>query len=271
MPQGNKFSYWHACVMVAGVWSYALVFAVGPLSGWGQYGAEPYGTACCIDWNRPSQSSVAMSYIICLFFFCYVVPCTVIFLSYYFILMTVRGSRQAMQQHMSPQNKISNTQTLIVKLSVAVCIGFLSAWTPYAIVSMWAAFGQPENVPPMAFALAAMFAKSSTLYNPIVYLAFKPNFRRSLCGGVAQFRGTLCACLCRPDTVRNGEQLQLKVDHDSTRLYNGLSEIQGSCRPRPQTDPLDDTPQTTARMLTGSLVNKVTVSQLSNEAQSDFL
>jgi G0-opsin len=87
-----------------------MVFALGPLSGWGQYGAEPYGTACCIDWNAPSHSRAAMSYIICLFFFCYIVPCTVIALSYAFILMTVRGSRQAVQQHMSPQNKVANTQ-----------------------------------------------------------------------------------------------------------------------------------------------------------------
>lgn len=114
---GNKFSYCHACMLVAGVWCYAAVFAVGPLSGWGEYGAEPYGTACCINWHAPSQNSAAMSYIICLFFFCYIVPCTVIFLSYTFILLTVRGSRQAVQQHMSPQNKITNAHALIIKVN----------------------------------------------------------------------------------------------------------------------------------------------------------
>lgn len=114
---GNKFSYCHACILVAGIWCYAAVFAVGPLSGWGEYGAEPYGTACCINWHAPSRSSAAMSYIICLFFFCYIVPCTVIFLSYAFILLTVRGSRQAVQQHMSPQNKITNAHALIVKVN----------------------------------------------------------------------------------------------------------------------------------------------------------
>lgn len=114
---GSKFSYIHACMLVAGVWCYAAVFAIGPLSGWGEYGAEPYGTACCINWHAPSQNSAAMSYIVCLFFFCYIVPCTVIFLSYTFILLTVRGSRQAVQQHVSPQNKITNAHTLIIKVS----------------------------------------------------------------------------------------------------------------------------------------------------------
>ncbi|XP_065817769.1 opsin 7, group member b [Labrus bergylta] len=278
---GNKFSYCHACLLVAGVWCYAGVFAVGPLSGWGEYGAEPYGTACCIDWNAPSQNSAAMSYIICLFFFCYIVPCTVIFLSYTFILLTVRGSRQAVQQHMSPQNKITNAHALIIKLSVAVCIGFLMAWSPYAIVSMWAAFGNPETVPPMAFALAAIFAKSSTLYNPIVYLVFKPNFRKSLCRDVALCRRSLCGCLCPHSSTQKGTCMRShhREECNSTRLSNGLPENHGTCRhcPCPETVTgtrehfTDESPLKTVRLLKGSAHTEVAVSQLSNEMQSDFL
>uniref|UniRef100_UPI0037E7EEFA opsin 7, group member b n=1 Tax=Semicossyphus pulcher TaxID=241346 RepID=UPI0037E7EEFA len=278
---GNKFSYCHACLLVAGVWCYAGVFAVGPLSGWGEYGAEPYGTACCINWHAPSQNSAAMSYIICLFFFCYIVPCTVIFLSYTYILLTVRGSRQAVQQHMSPQNKITNAHSLIIKLSVAVCIGFLTAWSPYAIVSMWAAFGNPATVPPMAFAVAAIFAKSSTLYNPIVYLVFKPNFRKSLCRDVALCRRSLCGCLCAHSSAQKGTCMQShhKEECNSTRLSNGLPENHGTCRhcPCPETvtgnrdNFTDYSPQQTARILKGSVHSEVAVSQLSNEMQSDFL
>ncbi|XP_075884648.1 opsin 7, group member b [Nelusetta ayraudi] len=277
---GNKFSYCHACLLVAGVWCYAGVFAIGPLSGWGEYGAEPYGTACCINWHAPSQSSAAMSYIICLFFFCYIIPCTVIFLSYTYILLTVRGSRQAVQQHVSPQNKITNAHTLIVKLSVAVCIGFLTAWSPYAIVSMWAAFGDPDEVPPMAFAVAAIFAKSSTLYNPIIYLVFKPNFRKSLCRDMALCRMTLCRCLCQPGPPKKGTctQSHHKEECNSTRLSNGLPEDHGTCRHCPCPDAVtcnrdcaNFSPQQTARILKGALNSEVAVSQLSNEMQSDFL
>ncbi|XP_069383135.1 opsin 7, group member b [Paralichthys olivaceus] len=278
---GNKFLYSHACLLVAGIWCYAGVFAVGPLSGWGEYGAEPYGTACCINWHAPSQSTAAMTYIICLFFFCYIIPCTVIFLSYTFILLTVRGSRQAVQQHMSPQNKITNAHALIVKLSVAVCIGFLTAWSPYAVVSMWAGFGNPETVPPMAFALAAIFAKSSTLYNPIVYLVFKPNFRKSLCRDMAQCRRTLCGSLCQHSAAQKGtcRHSNHKDECNSTRLSNGLTENHKTCRhcPCPETvigareNFTDSSPQKTARILKGSLHNEVAISQLSNEMQSDFL
>ncbi|KAG8002481.1 Opsin-5 [Nibea albiflora] len=113
---GNKFSSTHARLLVVGVWCYASVFAVGPLAQWGHYSPEPYGTACCIDWHASNHELSALSYIVCLFVFCYVLPCTVIFLSYAFILLTVRGSRQAVQQHVSPQTKTTNAHSLIVKV-----------------------------------------------------------------------------------------------------------------------------------------------------------
>uniref|UniRef100_A0A8B9HMS9 Opsin 7, group member b n=1 Tax=Astyanax mexicanus TaxID=7994 RepID=A0A8B9HMS9_ASTMX len=277
---GNKFSSSHALLLVVGVWCYSAVFAVGPLSGWGQYGSEPYGTACCIDWYAPHHSLTAMSYIICLFFFCYIVPCTIIFFSYAFILMTVRGSRQAVQQHVSPQNKIVNAQTLIVKLSVAVCIGFLVAWSPYAAISMWAAFVNPDMVPPVAFAIAAIFAKSSTLYNPMVYLGFKPNFRKSLCRDAAKCRTMMCPCVCQPEPTRKSACHPTQHGNeecDSTRLSNGLHESHQACRHCPDGKKgnkghcSDATPQRTVLMLTGSTHSEVAVSQLSNEMQSDFL
>lgn len=116
LSSGNKFSSSHAHLLVVGVWCFASVFAVGPLAQWGRYGPEPYGTACCIDWRAPNHELSALSYIISLFFFCYALPCAIIFLSYTFILLTVRGSRQAVQQHVSPQTKTTNAHGVIVKV-----------------------------------------------------------------------------------------------------------------------------------------------------------
>ncbi|KAJ8016804.1 hypothetical protein DPEC_G00011160 [Dallia pectoralis] len=136
---GNRFSSSHACVLLVAIWCYATVFAIGPLTQ-------------------------------------YIMSCTVIFLSYTFILLTVHRSRRAIQQHQSTKNKTTNAHSLIVKLSVAVCIGFLGTWSPYAITAMSAAFIDTTLVPPTAFAVSAIFAKSSTVYNPTVYLLCKPNF-----------------------------------------------------------------------------------------------
>ncbi|XP_062858572.1 opsin 7, group member a [Trichomycterus rosablanca] len=176
---GNRIGFEHGRVLIACAWGYALLFACSPLAHWGQYGPEPYGTACCIDWVWSNKDPVARSYTITLFICCYLLPCTIIVLSYTHILLTVRGSRRAVKQHIS--GRVTNVQTIIVKLSVAVCIGFIAAWSPYAFVSIWAAFGDPEKIPPLAFALSAMLSKSSTIYNPLIYLLLKPNFRQLLC------------------------------------------------------------------------------------------
>lgn len=102
------------------------------------------------------------------------------------------------------------------KLSVAVCIGFLAAWSPYAVVSMWAAFGPVDNIPPLAFAMPAMFAKSSTIYNPIIYLTLRPNSRRMMCGDL----GTLCqACVKRCRCSEGPVRVRLGTAHRHTHGF----------------------------------------------------
>ncbi|XP_007883754.2 opsin-5-like [Callorhinchus milii] len=219
---GNRFTPEHARLLIGCVWGYASIFAISPLAEWGQYGPEPYGTACCIKWAAADTESKAVSYIIALFVFCYIFPSVIIIASYALILLTVKGSRRAVQQHMSAQTNTSNIHSLIVKMSVAVCIGFLIAWTPYAFIAMWAVFGSTESVPPLAFALAAAFAKSSTLYNPLIYLLFKPNFRKLLSKDIAKLY-KLCREPCRccdisPASARNRSSLT------SSKVPNGLED-----------------------------------------------
>ncbi|KAM4556764.1 opsin 7, group member a [Fundulus diaphanus] len=193
---GNRFKALHGQLLIACAWVYALLFACSPLAHWGEYGPEPYGTACCIDWSLSNKLGTARSYTVALFVFCYILPCCVIVASYTGILVTVQASRKTMEQHASRQMNMSSIQTIIIKLSVAVCIGFFAAWSPYAVVSMWAAFGEFENIPPLAFAMPAMFAKSSTIYNPIIYLMLRPNFRRIVCRDLGTlFQACLKGCL----------------------------------------------------------------------------
>uniref|UniRef100_UPI00398EFFE2 opsin-5-like n=1 Tax=Pristiophorus japonicus TaxID=55135 RepID=UPI00398EFFE2 len=228
---GNRFTSEYACLLIASAWAYASIFAISPLVNWGHYGLEPYGTACCIDWKASNTDSNAMSYTVALFVFCYIFPCIIITTSYTLILLTVKGSRRAVQQHVSPQTNSNNAHNLIVKLSVAVCIGFVTAWTPYAIVAIWAAFGNFDTVQPLAFALSAMFAKSSSLYNPFVHLLFKPNFRKFLSKDIAHLLN-LCRkqrgpCSSGPDLT-----LQSVCDQgslDSTKFPKGLVDMDDAC------------------------------------------
>lgn len=47
---------------------------------------------------------------------------------------------------------------------------FLVCWTPYAVVSMMEAFGRKSMVSPTLAIIPSFFAKSSTAYNPLIYV-----------------------------------------------------------------------------------------------------
>ncbi|XP_010281476.1 PREDICTED: melanopsin-like [Phaethon lepturus] len=116
---------------------------------------------------------------------------------------------------------------LLCKLSVAVCIGFFAAWSPYAIIAMWAAFGSIDKIPPFAFAVPAVFAKSSTLYNPVIYLLLKPNFRNTIAKDFTVLQ-QLCIrswfCVKVPQNLRSTLNISL-------RTFKGKTE--SSCNSLP--------------------------------------
>ena len=55
-------------------------------------------------------------------------------------------------------------------MSAVMVSCFLIAWTPYAIMAMGATYGSPEVFTPSIAVLPALFAKSSTCYNPVIYV-----------------------------------------------------------------------------------------------------
>ncbi|KAF4105638.1 hypothetical protein G5714_013300 [Onychostoma macrolepis] len=67
-------------------------------------------------------------------------------------------------------------------MSFIMIVMFLAAWSPYSIVCLWASFGDPKKIPtPMAI-IAPLFAKSSTFYNPCIYVIANKKFRRAIIG-----------------------------------------------------------------------------------------
>lgn len=113
---GNRFKRDHGRILLTCAWTYAAIFAFSPLAHWGEYGEEPYGTACCIDWHSANVSVVAMSYIVAVFIFCFILPCGVIVTSYTLILITVKESRKAVEQHISGTTRMSNMQAITIKV-----------------------------------------------------------------------------------------------------------------------------------------------------------
>lgn len=99
------------------------------------------------------------------------------------------------------------------------------------MVSMWAAFGHVENIPPLAFAVPAMFAKSSTIYNPFIYLMLRPNFRRVMWRDL----GILChaclkSCHCYKDTEMRVSKPEIRI-RICTIQNNPISLSNSSAQP----------------------------------------
>lgn len=72
-------------------WVYSLIWTAPPLFGWSHYGPEGPGTTCSVDWTARTANSI--SYIICLFVFCLIVPFLVIVFCYGKLLCAIRQVR----------------------------------------------------------------------------------------------------------------------------------------------------------------------------------
>lgn len=51
-----------------------------------------------------------------------------------------------------------------------VIAGFMISWTPYALVSMYTAFIQPEKMDPLTATIPSMFAKTSLVWSSAIYI-----------------------------------------------------------------------------------------------------
>ena len=65
-------------------------------------------------------------------------------------------------------------------MTFAMCWGFLVSWMPYAVVSMWTAYGDPTMLPTRLTVLAVLLAKTSTVINPTIYFMMSRKFRPML-------------------------------------------------------------------------------------------
>ncbi|XP_008314584.1 opsin 6, group member a [Cynoglossus semilaevis] len=169
----NRFSISLCLVFIwvsAGFWSGA------PLLGWGSYTDRGYGT-CEIDWAKASYSSVHRSYIIAILVSCFLVPVLVMLFCYVSIINTVkRGNAMSAEGDISDRQRKMERDVTIV--SIVICTAFILAWSPYAVVSMWSAFG--FHVPNLTSIFTRLFAKSASFYNPLIYFGLSSKFRKDV-------------------------------------------------------------------------------------------
>ncbi|XP_067839889.1 opsin-5 [Heptranchias perlo] len=161
----------HIFVGLGFVWLYAAFWATIPLIGWGDYAPEPFGTSCTLNWWLAQASVDGQVFILSILFFCLVLPIAIIVFSYVKIIAKVRSSAKEVARFNSTIQSNHLLEIKLTKVAMLICAGFLIAWTPYAIVSVWSAFSTPDSVPIKVSLVPTLFAKSATMYNPIIYKA----------------------------------------------------------------------------------------------------
>ncbi|KPP58146.1 opsin-5-like [Scleropages formosus] len=190
MRYGTWFKRHHAFLAMLFIWLYAAFWATMPLVGWGDYAPEPFGTSCTLDWWKAQASVSGQSFVMTILFFCLILPTIIIVFSYVKIIFKVKSSAKEVS-HFDTRNKSSHVLEMkLTKVAMLICAGFLIAWIPYAVVSVWSAFGEPNSVPIAVSVVPTLLAKSSAMYNPIIYQVIdcKPACAKSSCFKVLKKR-----------------------------------------------------------------------------------
>ncbi|XP_076147255.1 teleost multiple tissue opsin b [Alosa pseudoharengus] len=168
--QADATNYRKVAAGIAFAWGYSLAWSVPPLFGWSRYGPEGPGTTCSVNWTAKTANNV--SYIVCLFFFCLILPFAVIVYSYGKLL-------QAITQVSRINTAVSRKREQRVLLMViTMVVAYLLCWLPYGVMALVATFGGPGLVTPEASIIPSILAKFSTVINPIIYIFMNNQFYR---------------------------------------------------------------------------------------------
>ncbi|RTG84766.1 r-opsin [Schistosoma bovis] len=81
------------------------------------------------------------------------------------------------------------------KTSIILVLLYLMSWSPYAIVCLMTLVGSRDSLTPFHSELPVLFAKTSAVYNPIVYAVKHPKFRLEI---EKRFPFLICCCPPKP-------------------------------------------------------------------------
>lgn len=163
---------------IAHIWLYSLAWTGAPLLGWNRYTLEIHRLGCSLDWTSKDPNDA--SFILFFLLACFFVPVGVMIYCYGNILYTVQRLRSLQDLQTVQIIKILRYEKKVAVMFLLMITCFLVCWTPYAVVSMMEAFGRKSMVSPTLAIIPSFFAKSSTAYNPLIYVFMSRKFRRCL-------------------------------------------------------------------------------------------
>ncbi|XP_054709339.1 rhodopsin-like [Uloborus diversus] len=156
---------------------YSMSWCIGPVFGFGKY--ETFEVGCTIAFDDDTTSG--RIFVNCAFIFVFFLPLLVTVYSYIAIVLEARKQRLLLERlgNVTCIGKSRlNVELKLVRSTSAIAAAYIIAWFPYAIVCLNGTYGDPEAIPWTFRIIAALFCKTATTTNPILYLFMSKGFRR---------------------------------------------------------------------------------------------
>nr|BAB21486.1 fresh water form rod opsin [Conger myriaster] len=182
-----RFGESHAIMGVMVTWTMALACALPPLFGWSRYIPEGLQCSCGIDYYTRAPGINNESFVIYMFTCHFSIPLAVISFCYGRLVCTVKEAAAQQQESETTQR----AEREVTRMVVIMVISFLVCWVPYASVAWYIFTHQGSTFGPIFMTIPSFFAKSSALYNPMIYICMNKQFRHcmitTLCCGKNPF------------------------------------------------------------------------------------
>ncbi|XP_063883400.1 melanopsin-like isoform X1 [Scylla paramamosain] len=227
-----KVKYVYSLISFSAV--YSAIWALGPLLQWGRY--ETFEFGCTLAFSDPTQSS--KSFVTCAFIFVLLLPLAIVIVCYSLIVLQAHKFKREMnrikctgkvlpsipaaggERRESTVDSLRKTQrsfrlhNRLVRISMVVAAGYIFGWLPYALVCMWAAYGDYNNIPVEIRVGASLICKSTTAYNPFIYYFMSEGFRADL-----RYLGRRTGFTSRAPSVNTGQASYLSSTRSSVRKW----------------------------------------------------
>ncbi|KAL3978288.1 homeodomain interacting protein kinase [Sarotherodon galilaeus] len=169
----DHMEYSHAVGGVILSWLWSLTWNLPPLFGWGRYELEGVGTSCAPDWHNRDPQNV--SYIVAYFAVCFAVPFAIILVSYTKLMWTLH---QVSKMACVEGGAVAKGEMKVASMVILMVLTFLISWMPYATLAMLVVYNPDVKIHPLVGTVPVYLAKSSTVYNPIIYIYLNKQFRK---------------------------------------------------------------------------------------------
>ncbi|XP_032380298.1 parapinopsin [Etheostoma spectabile] len=170
---GLKISMRRSIAGLLFVWIFCLFWAVAPLFGWSSYGPEGIQTSCSLAWEIRSWNNY--SYLIFYTLLCFIFPTMIIIYCYYKVLTSMNKLNRSVELQGGRSSQKENDHA--ISMVLAMIIAFFVCWLPYTALSVVVVVDPELYIPPLVATLPMYFAKTSPVYNPIIYFLTNKQFR----------------------------------------------------------------------------------------------